>query len=81
MDLVQVKLILFSGQIYNITIGDSLCSRIGIYQPSSTCHNCVRPIICYQPPSQKAGKYNITENLWPGQSYTNPLSYKSTLTD
>jgi hypothetical protein len=48
-------------------IGDSLCSRFGIYQDSITAGDA-QVIQCFQPSLQKAGKYNVSEHLYPGRS-------------
>ncbi len=66
------------GDVYGIYIGDSLCSRFGIFQdqinPNDTAF-----IQCYQATLQKAGKYELSEHLFPGRSKSYPLSYKASL--
>ncbi len=47
------------GDIYAIRIGDSLCSRFGIFQDQIN-PNAAQFIECYQATLQKAGKYNVS---------------------
>jgi hypothetical protein len=66
------------GDVYGIYIGDSLCSRFGIFQDVIT-PNGAEFIQCYQATLQKAGKYEISEYLYPGRSTSYPLTWKATL--
>jgi hypothetical protein len=66
------------GDVYGIYIGDSLCSRFGITQDQIS-PNGAEFIQCYQATMQKAGKYQISEHLFPGRSKSYPSSYKASL--
>lgn len=66
------------GDVYGIYIGDSLCSRFGISQ-DSILPNSAEYIQCYQATLQMAGKYEISEHLYPGRSKSNELINKATL--
>lgn len=66
------------GDVYGIYIGDSLCSRFGISQDPIT-PNGAEYIQCYQATLQKAGKYEVSEHLFPGRSASWELTYKATL--
>ena len=66
------------GDVYGIYIGDSLCSRFGLFQ-DIIAPNSAEYIQCYQATLQKAGKYEVFEHLYPGFSNSYPLTWKSTL--
>jgi hypothetical protein len=65
------------GDVYGIYIGDSLCSRFGIFQDQIS-PNGAEYIQCYQATLQKAGKYEVSEYLFPGRSTSYPWTYKAT---
>lgn len=65
------------GDVYGIYIGDSLCSRFGIFQDQINPNNA-EFIQCYQATLQKAGKYQVSEWLFPGRSTSYPWTYKAT---
>ncbi len=54
------------GDVHGIYIGNSLCSRFGISQDQIT-PNGAEYIECFQE-NQEAGKYNVSEHLYPGRS-------------
>ncbi len=66
------------GDIYGIYIGDSLCSRFGIFQDQIP-PNGAEFIQCYQATLQKAGKYEYSEHMFPGRSTSYPLTYKASV--
>ena len=66
------------GDVYGIYIGDSLCSRFGIYQEPIT-PNGAEYIQCYQATLQKAGKYALSEYLYPGRSASDDLTWKASI--
>ncbi len=66
------------GDVYGIYIGDSLCSRFGLFQDVIS-PNGAEYIQCFQATLQKAGKYQVSEHLYPGFSNSYPLTWKSTL--
>lgn len=47
------------GDVYGIYIGDSLCSRFGIFQDQIS-PNGAEFIQCYQATLQRAGKYEVS---------------------
>jgi len=53
-----------------MTIGGLSCLRQNISQ-NMICPTCDESIKCYQPTLQKANKYNVSEYLYPGKSYSN----------
>jgi hypothetical protein len=65
------------GDVYGIYVGDSLCSRFGIFQDQISPQGA-EYIQCYQATLQKAGKYSLSEHLFPGRSTSYPLTWKAT---
>jgi hypothetical protein len=53
------------GDVYGIYVGDSICSRFGLFQDQIS-PNGAEYVQCYQATLQKAGKYNVSEKLFPG---------------